>query len=90
MDCIYCRDTDEIVPHQTPVERVPSGRGQSGDVGPYGASESHLSPAYLLGRLVATEDALARLAGRFAALEARERGAVDDGEPYDARADRGP
>ncbi len=33
--CILCTSTDELHAHQPLVERLPSGRGQGGDVGPY-------------------------------------------------------
>lgn len=71
--CVYCRDTDEIHRHDdAPVERVPSGAGQGGDVGGYGEGASP-SPAYLRGWLLALEERIEALEIMVLELRAKER-----------------
>lgn len=68
--CVYCRDTDELIRHDdAPVERVPSGAGQGGDVGPYGDPP----PAYLRGWMRAIEKRIEALEIMVLELRAKER-----------------
>lgn len=101
--CIYCRDTDEIVPHAAPavdyvltppppgyvppqatltttapattadggsytIDVNADGRGHRIDA-PTWADLAHPSPAYLLGRIVAAENALQAQSQRIESLE---------------------
>jgi hypothetical protein len=69
--CILCTSTDELHRHDAPVERLPSGRGQGGDVGGYG--EDYGMIAAMLNTLARHEAAIAAQGERIARLEEQER-----------------
>jgi hypothetical protein len=73
--CILCTSTDEIhTGHDDPITRLPSGKGQGGDVGGYGEAPGlHGMMAAVLNTLARHEATIAAQGEAIARLEAAAR-----------------